>query len=241
MLATMWSYEAIAEIAAEALAARAHATAGEQAVRGLDSLVELGFHPLLAAGFAEAGFGVHQEQPYPTPPRRLPRHNERERCDIVLTERPGTLADAVVRDREAARLAGTLFEEVALRTQPAEGSGGAASPSEALWLEVKVVMQHGLSAGVLTSNKTYASELLRGPIADATKLARDPLIVHAGVVVVLFTADEPTADHDLGVLAHRMLDRELPIAAPIRTRVRIPDLLGNAVCTIALVPVRGLG
>lgn len=235
MLPGMWSYEAVAQIAADALAGRARQLDAEQAVRGLDSLTELGFHPILSDAFGHAGFGVHQEQPYPTPPRRLPRHSERERCDLALTHHPGTIADAVTREREHAALEGTLFAHAA----PAEPPG--IPPTDALWLEVKVIAQHGLSAGVLAPNKTYASELLRGPIADAAKLSRDPLILHAAVLVVLFTADALTADHDLGILAHRMLDRDLPIATPIRIRLPVPDLLGNAACTLALVPVRGEG
>lgn len=235
MLPTMWSYEALAQFAADALTGHARLLAAEQAVRGLDSLPELGFHPLLARAFADAGFGVHPEQPYPTPPRRLPRHSERERCDLALTQCPGLIADAVDLQREHAALEGTLFAHAAHATLPG------IAPSDVLWIEVKVIAQHGLSAGVLAPNAAYASELLRGPATDAAKLARDPRILHAAVLVVLFTASAEIADHDLGVLTHRLLDRDLPIASPIRVTMPIPDLLGNSACTIALVPVRGTG
>src|ERR1043165_5661865 len=85
----MWRPDLLTDIAAAALKSHAEALAAEQAVRGLDALAETGFHPILAAGYAAAGFGVFREQPYPGQPMKRPRHMERERCDLALTDRQG--------------------------------------------------------------------------------------------------------------------------------------------------------
>ena len=54
---------------------------------------------------------------------------------------------------------------------------------------------------------------------------------------VLFTESEHTARHDIGVLMHRLLDRELPVSMPAIEHLAIPDLIGNRVCTVGLVPL----
>lgn len=105
-------------------------------------------------------------------------------------------------------------------------------------MEVKVVGQFCYTAGVPGPNRTYASELLRLPAGDIAKLAREPRVVHGGVLLVLFTADRRTADHDLNVFAHRCLDRALEVRSPAVERFGIADRIGNGVCTVALVPVR---
>ena len=232
----MWSATELARIAADAIARRVEELRVEQAVRGVDALAELGLHPILRTGFEEAGFGVHAEQPYPGEPEARPRHAERERCDLVLTESAAArLIDPVASLLEADRLDGTLF--AACDRSP---EGGSSSPGDAFWLEVKVIGQNTFTRGVPGPNRTYSAEVLGGPAEDAIKLEWDPHIRHAGVLLVLFTENQETAAHDLTVLMHRLLDRELPVSSPVIEHVPIPDMIGNQVCTVALVPLSKL-
>lgn len=135
----MWDAGNIVAVAAGALRAEHDRLCAEQAVHNIDALEEVEVHPLLARGFAEAGFGVLREQPYPAqwrakPGRRrvLPEQTERQRCDLVLTPEPGqVLADSLIETRAVEtdrRLAsGTLFapvvEQIAAQglTQPEPG------------------------------------------------------------------------------------------------------------------------
>lgn len=232
----MWRHEDIADAAASTLKGRAAALREEQSPRGLDALSEVDLHPILAAGLTEAGFGVHPEQPYPGEVERRARHAERERCDLVLTEDPGRpLLDPVAELRQRDAGAGTLFEPLAGSMGPGDE---ATSPEDAFWLEIKVVGQFTFTSGVPGPNRAYASELTGGPVEDLVKLEWDRAVRHGGSLVVLFTGDEETARHDLGLLVHRCLDRELPIQSPVMRTFAIPDLIGNGVCTVCLIPMK---
>lgn len=232
----MWRPDQLTDIAAAALKMRAEALAAEQAVRGLDALAETGFHPILAAGYADAGFGVFREQPYPGQPLKRPRHMERERCDLVLTDRPGVqLRDPVAAIKAVDVAAGTLFEEAAPAMVGAEAGVDA---TDAFWLEVKTVGQYCYTHGVPGPNGAYSSELLSLAGSDIPKLAKERMARFAGILVVLFTADEATARHDLNVFLHRCLDKNLPVQSPSSAGFRIPDIIGNAWCAVTIVPVR---
>ncbi len=232
----MWCPEALVEACTAALRTEAERLDAEQAVRGLDALDETAFHPILAAGLDAADLGVLREQPYPGVPARRARLPERERCDLVVLGRPGLrLLDETAELRQRDRAAGTLFEKAAAAERlPA----GAVPPAEAVWLEVKAVGQFTYVEGFAGPNRRYAAELVGGPLADARKLSADRSIRRAGVVVVLFTADAATAEHDLHALVHKALDRDLPVGSPIIQGFDMTDRIGNARCTVALVPVR---
>ncbi|MCL4742668.1 MAG: hypothetical protein KJZ54_10745 [Phycisphaerales bacterium] len=232
----MWCPEALVEACTTALRAEAERLDAEQAVHGLDALDEADFHPILAGGLAGTGLGVLREQPYPGVPARRARHAERERCDLVVLDQPGVrLLDETIELRERDRASGTLFEQAAASERmPRDG----VPPSEAVWLEVKAVGQFTYVEGFAGPNRRYASELVVGPLADARKLAADRAIRHAGVLVVLLTADAATAEHDLHVLVHKALDSDLPVGSPIIEGFDITDRIGNARCTVALLPVR---
>jgi hypothetical protein len=215
----------IADLAADALRGRAEELDAERAVHGLDALPEIDLHPILAGALEGAGYAVHREQLYPAQSTRR-RRSERERCDLVLTRGEGELLDP----RDGARQA----DAASLFTQRA------VAPDDACWIEVKSVGQFTYEAGVPQPNRTYSSELVAGPIGDLAKLARDPFIATGAVLVVLFTADEPVARHDLGVLMHRCLDKELPVGSPMIRSFPITDRIGNARCSVALIPVSGV-
>jgi hypothetical protein len=241
----MWRTDDIAQIATDALQARAEEFRLEQAVRGLDALPEVGLHPILGGGFRRAGLEVFAEWPYPGEPERRARHSERERCDLVLTTGV-RLIDPVQELRERDKAAGTLFDPDFLKSLGApalpadardDAKAAAATPGEAYWLEIKTVGQHTYSNGVPGPNHAYAAELIAGPTEDAIKLEWDAAVRHCGVLVVLFTEDERTAEHDLSVLMHRLLDREIPVASHAVRHFGIPDVIGNRVCSVALVPL----
>lgn len=185
----------------------------EQAVAGLDALDELKLHPILAASLRDAGYGVFGEERYPGD-RAKRIETEGERCDLVLT--PGG-RELAAPDREP-----TLFD-------PPD----AVDLGEAFWLEVKIAAQH-VAGG---ANPAYASHLLSAVTRDVGKLARDPGIAHAALLIVLFADDERTARHDLAAWLDHCLSRGLPVGSPCLRLFPINDRLGNGACAVALHPV----
>ncbi len=232
----MFAPDQLIQTIAAAMHKVAQALDAERAVHGLDALDEIALHPIVENALASHNMGVHREFPYPAPAKLRPDHRERERCDLVLTQDPDAPpADPVRERKEQDQALGTLFAPLA----DAIPSGEKTTPLDACyWLEVKVVGQFTYTEGVPGPNRTYTSLLTRGPAADIAKLARDRFIIYAGVLVVLFTADQRTAEHDLGVMVDKMLDRSLRIASPSIESFPINDRIGNAVCTLAMVPLR---
>lgn len=213
----MWSIPDIAEALQAGLTTCEAALELEQAVYGLDALDELSMHVLLQDGLRDAGFGVHPEQRYPRD-RSQRKQSEGERCDIVLTQSQRALMEP---DIEA-----TLFE-------PPD----AVPLQDAFWLEVKVVNQY-IEQG---ANPRYAAELARPIQRDIIKLSKDPGIAHAATLIILHTADDHVASHDLNIWEDRCLRKRIPIGMPIIRRVPLIDRFGNRVCTLALYPVRQQG
>jgi len=210
-----WSLAEIADALADGLSRHAAEDRQAQAVRGLDSLNEIQLHAVMESILCAAGFGVYREQRYPVARERR-RRSEGERCDFILTPLERPLAE------EAA--VATLFEPPATT-----------DPSQALWLEVKVVSQF-TEAG---ANRSYASALLHPLRRDVAKLAREEQIRHAAVVLALFTRDTQTAEHDLDLWQRRCEENGLAVHASYRRRVSILDRLGNGCCTLAIFRVKG--
>lgn len=212
----MWRDRDITQACADALRRRAHASDEEQSPYGLDSLKELEIQSTLRDGLTAAGFGVHAEVRLP---RRatLPKRSEGERCDIVLTDRPGVpLIDPLD--------AGTLF------------ATSGVPMAEAFWIEVKCVHQFALVDGVARPSNAYSAQLLTAAVGDLRKLAVQGL-PFASILLVMFGADEPTLTHDLTMWAHRCLDLGLPISAPVNEGFAITDRIGNTRCEVALTRV----
>lgn len=232
-----WSGSELVRITAQALRDEDRRLHHEQAVRGIDALDEVGLHPILADGFRRAGFGVWPERPYAGRVGDRPIRRDRERCDLVLTAEDGVrLLDPVAELVEIDRATGTLFEPLA------ESMAGiderVVEPGEAYWLEVKAVAQFAYVEGVPRANKSYASQLVRGPLEDVRKLAREATIEHAGAMVALFAEDARTIEHDLAEMTHRLLDKDAPIREPVWEVFEIGDRAGNGACGVALAPVR---
>lgn len=232
----MFAPDQLIQTIAVAMHKVAKAFDAERAVHGLDALDEIALHPILENALASGNMGVHREFPYPSPTKLRPDRRERERCDFVLTQDPDAPPADPVRERKDQDMAlGTLFAPLA----DAIPSGEKTTPLDACsWLEVKVVGQFTYTEGVPGPSRTYTSQLTQGPAADVKKLARDALIIHAGVLVILFAADDRTAQHDVGVMVDKMLDRDLPISSPVIESFPINDRIGNAVCTLVMVPLR---
>lgn len=220
--AKRWNLALVADAAAGALEKEAERLDAEQSPRGLDAPAELGLHPVIARGLERAGFGVHREVRYPAGAEARKR-SAGDRCDLVLTPSPAHALE----DPEGAF---TLY------------AGSGFPPSEALWIEVKTVRQFALVKGIASENPGYAARLWGPAMKDLDKLASDDRLGPAASLLVLFAAGEEVARHDLGVWAHRALDRALLRGARIEPpRLRgfpITDRLGNAWCALALTAVR---
>jgi hypothetical protein len=214
----------------------------EQAVHGLDALSEVELHPLLAGAFGAAGFGVKREWPYPGVVEKRPKYSARNRCDVVLMGAGQELLDPVAELLETDKAAGTLFESVA--TTDVAGAtktlAGAqcqvCQACDAFWMEVKVVGQYTYTLGVPGPNRAYGSELTGSLRVDLAKIGADSALRWAGLLLVLFTDEKETADHDLMVALHRSLDQGLSFSAPLVEAFEIPDRIGNRVCSVAMVP-----
>ncbi len=211
----MWSVSDIADVLHEGLRHQAQLENIEQAVYGFDVLDELGLHPLLQNIFVQAGYGVWPEERYPDD-RDNPKKSHGKRCDLVLTHDRLPLRDPEVRD--------TLFDD-----QPA------VNPEDALWLEVKTVAQFTRDGPF----PRYSAELLAPVPKDVQKLWNDSLIRHSALLLVLFTAEQAVAEHDLTAWQQRCLDRRYPIATPARRGFAISDRIGNGWCAIGVFGIRG--
>lgn len=228
----MWDRREVLRIGREALEEEARAIEAEQAVRGLDALPEVRLHPILAAGYERAGFGVVRERGLPPPVRsaRLVKESERRRCDLVLLPRAdATLADEVDSLRERARAAGTLFEALA---GPAPGS---VTCEECWWLEVKAVGQYTFTDGVPGPNRSYASELRFALRKDLEKFGAVGREIPCGMLLVLFTAGREVAEHDFATAARWAMDRGVEIRHAELEGFAIGDRIGNGYCAVGLI------
>jgi len=211
-----WSTADIADAVAAGLAARAAEDDAAQAVYGFDARDELGLHPLLHEALRVAGYGVHVEQRYPGHWHKR-KKSEGLRCDVVLTPDGRPLAEPE-QDR-------TLF-----------APPDAAPPESAYWLEVKTVAQFE-SEGAFSR---YSAELLSVVADDVKKVWQDAVIKHGGLLLVLFTAEQRIAEHDLAAWHARCMERGYPVGPPAVRGFAINDRIGNAWCAVAVYGVRGV-
>jgi len=226
-----WSASDIASIAHRALRAAAAALDAEQSPRGLDSLDELALHPILAAAFAADNLGVHREQPYPGVMGH-PIRRERERCDLVLTTSPGLpLLDPVAIRLEQRAAQDTLFANL---TADSSAAPPAVACDDALWLELKAVGQFCFTDGIPGPNPSYVSDMT-ACVIDLSKLLRDPVILHAAALTVIFAADERTLRHDARVALDRALKKDLPVVDFVIECFPMTDRIGNAVGGVSML------
>ncbi len=210
-----WSTSDIADAIEAGLKCCAEEADLEQAVYGIDALDELGLHPLIERALVDSGFGVWREQRYPDD-RHKTKRSEGQRCDIVLTPDGLPLRDPLIK--------GTLFDDAP-----------AADPDAAYWLEVKSVAQFETPGPF----PRYSAELLAPVIKDIKKVWSDGIIRHGGLLLILFTASQEVAEHDIAIWHTRCLDKGYPVGAPAVRGFNINDRIGNAWCGAAVFGIRG--
>ena len=211
-----WSTADIADAVDAGFRARVLAEREEQVVYGFDSWDELQLHPLIHEALRINGWGVWPEQRYPDD-RSKRKRSEGKRCDVVLTADGLPLRDPLVKN--------TLFDNTP-----------AADPESAYWLEVKTVAQFGIEGPF----PRYSAELLSPVAQDVKKLWTDSGIMAGGLLLVLFTADEQIASHDLLAWHRRCIERGYPVGAPAIRGFELDDRIGNRWCATAVFGVRGL-
>ncbi len=233
----VWSIPEITQAIARSLEAHALALDAERAVRGLDALSEVEFHPIIARGLESLDLSVWREWPYPSfvGTARQPLPRDRERCDLVLApagiEPP---ADPIAQAASRRAAAGSLFEGQLLADLHASD---APEPEDLFWLEIKIVGQHVVVDGAERANAQYSSELVQAG-RDLEKLASDPRIALGGLALIHFTADKRTAEHDQGEVLNRWLDRGWPVRNPESAGFALTDRIANQWCSVMLTPVR---
>ena len=231
----MWNPDSICELARRALQEREQELRIEQAVAGLDSLEELALHAVLRRGLSPMGT-VLSEVPFPGDRASRAQFRDRERCDLVLLpDGYDALRDPVADNREQDRIADTLFAGV-LGSRKSDSTECATR--DAYWLEVKVAHQFHTADAEARPNRGYASQVIPLPARDIRKLSRDPLVAHAGVLLIVFCDREATAKHDIAEASHRFLSKELPIRTPIFAGLAIADRIGHSWCELALFDLR---
>jgi len=186
----------------------------EQAVRGLDALDEISIHPIIQKAFRAPGYGVFPEERFPSD-RLKKNRSEGKRCDIVLTPNNKPLASP---DRE-----NTLFDPP-----------NTVNLEDAYWLEVKTTSQFTTNG---EPNRRYSAELMAPVRNDVHKLAKDPKVSHAGILLIVYVAETAIFEHDLTIWQQSCIERGYPIGTPLRTKFTISDRIGHQYAAISLIPV----
>ena len=223
-----WNPDDLVESVAGGLRAASREADLEQAVRGVDALDELRLHPLIRDSLEEAGLGVWTEVRYPGD-RSDGRRNRGRRCDVVLTP---ARRDPVGEEDPPASSAG------APTTDPAPPDRAGPLPpvslADAYWMEVKAATQFSEEG----PHRGYSQRLLQAASGDILKMSQDPLIVHGGLLLVVFARDPASARHDLAAWHLRCLEKDYPLGYPSVTGFTLADRLGNGHAAVALFPVR---
>ena len=196
-------------VADEVAAAVAELEAGlrlEQAPHGLDEWDERAWQRALAAALRR-GHEVALEAHYPSTVGRKLSH--RPRCDLVLSRRGRPLHQGESLPFDLSR------------------------PEEALWLELKLA--HQLAAGAARDGR-YGEQWRRNLVADLCKMAAEPLLRDAALLLIAFTEDEATLRRDLDTF-EALLTRHDVLAGFRQLRVLpILERIGHHVCGVALWP-----
>lgn len=206
-----WDFSTLADRFHDAIAAAEAERRLEQAVYGLDRLAERPLQALLARRVAQA-YEVAREVHYPSTRGRKLSH--RARCDLVLSPKglPLRLDSA----------APTLFDPVAT-----------CDPPHALWLEVKVAYQFR-EGGIRHTG--YGGQWRQAVVDDLRKMEAEPLIHHAGLVLVVFNEAQAVLDKDLELFEDVLARKEVLAGFRHVRSVPILERIGHALCTVAVWP-----
>jgi hypothetical protein len=207
----LWDFSTVADDLGQAIESTEADLRLEQAVYGLDTQEEKRIQAVLAERL-KFRYEVAREVHYPS--SRGNKLTHRKRCDLVLSP--------AGRPLKLDRATPTLFD-------PPDQC----DPAEALWLEVKVAYQfregnqrHG----------GYGAQWRQAVVADLRKMAAEPLIREAGLLLVVFNESRTILDKDLD-LFERVLEKKDVLAGFRHVRsIPITDRIGHQLCTVALWP-----
>lgn len=183
----------------------------EQAVYGLDARDESSLQQLLAAGLASF-YDVTREVHYPSTVGRKLSH--RPRCDLVLTPKNHPL--------QLDRHLPTLFDPSNL-----------CPPSLALWLEVKVAYQFREGGH---RHPGYSSQWRDKVVTDLRKMEADPLIHHAGLLLIVFNESADILNKDLDLFETVLAQKEVLAGFRQVRSIPILDRIGHRLLTATLWP-----
>ncbi len=202
-----WYLGGLADLIAAALVELEANLRLEQAAHGLDTWDERPLQHALA-GALRRTHEVAAEAHYPSTIGRKLSH--RPRCDLVLSPRGQPL-------RQGETLPFDLCP-----------------PEDALWLELKVARQWR-SGGVRDGR--YGEQWRRNLTGDIRKLATEPRIAAAALVLIAFTEDEDTLGRDLDTFEAQMIHDEVIAGFRQVRTVPIVERIGHRVCGVALWPI----
>lgn len=191
----------------------------EQAVHGLDTLAELALHAVLGERLGRH-YAVTREVHYPSSSGSKRSH--RQRCDLVLSPKGQPL---VPQSDPQPQL--QLFA-----TDPAPTP--ACPLAKAFWLEVKVAYQ--FRPGGLR-HRGYGAQFRQAVVADLRKMAAEPLIRHAGLLLIVFNENAAVASKDLALFESLLIHKESLAGFRHERSLRIQDRIGHHLCTVALWPI----
>jgi hypothetical protein len=210
-MSLFWDFSTVADCFGKVIAAAEADLRLEQAVYGLDALDERKVQALLA-GRLTKWVEVAREVHYPSTKGRRLTH--RQRCDLVLTPRGRPL--------KLDSAAPTLFDPPV-----------SAEPGEGLWLEVKVAAQFREGN---VRHRGYGPQWRQAVVRDLRKMAADPLILEAGLLLVVFNESREVLEKDLE-LFEDVLARQEVLAGFRQVRsVEITERIGHRLCSVALWP-----
>ena len=191
----------------------------EQAVHGLDTQAEVALQTLLGERLGRH-FEVAREVHYPS--SHGSKRSHRQRCDLVLSPKGMPLPQ-----QSDPRPQLQLFA-----AQPAPGP--TCPLGEAFWLEVKVAYQ--FRPGGLR-HRGYGTQFRQAVVADLRKMAAEPLIHHAGLLLIVFNESAAVASKDLELFESLLIHKESLAGFRHERSLRIQDRIGHHLCTVALWPI----
>lgn len=210
-MALLWDFSTVADCLASVLKTAEAELRLEQAVYGLDTRDERQMQALLAdrlASWVEVAREVH----YPSTKGRRLTH--RQRCDLVLTPRGKPL-------KLDSKLP-TLFDPPVT-----------ADPGEGLWLEVKVAAQYREGN---VRHRGYGPQWRGAVVRDLEKMAAEPLIREAGLLLVVFNESQEILDKDLELFEDVLARKEVLAGFRQVRSIEITERIGHRLCTVALWP-----
>ena len=180
----MWDFSTLAD--------RVHSTFNsieadlrlEQAVYGLDTRDEKQIQSLLADGLL-AYYDIVREVHYPSSVGKKLTH--RQRCDLVLTEKGRPLRLDVAPP--------TLFD-----------APNQCEAADGLWLEVKVAFQFAESG---RHHGGYGAQWRQAVVSDLKKMEAEPLVRHAGLLMIVFTESDVVVAKDLELFEDVLARKEV--------------------------------